>query len=130
MLSEPQEGSSAQISILDVNDEPRIYCCESVNVQDPAQNNRVLCAGLDLNPAIAAQGGDPLEIANELKALCVESGGAAVIPKHIKKSLSTISRILNINWVERGIERDARLICSRGGVCPRKPSCYDKCEGP
>ncbi|WED28192.1 DUF3612 domain-containing protein [Vibrio sp. DW001] len=129
MLSEPKSGTTAQISILDVNNEPRLYCCESVNVKDPAMNNRVLCAGLDLNPAIEAQGGDAIEIASELKALCVESGGAAVIPKHIKKKLSTISRILNINWVERGIESQARLICSRGGVCPRKPSCYDKCEG-
>ncbi|WP_141195317.1 DUF3612 domain-containing protein, partial [Vibrio sp. V07_P2A8T137] len=22
-----------------------------------------------------------------------------------------------------------RLICSRGAVCPRKPSCYEKCAG-
>lgn len=128
MLSEPKSGSSAQISILDVNGEPRLYCCESVNVQDPAQNNRVLCAGLDLNPAIEAQGGNANEIAGELKSLCVENGGSTVIPKHIKKDLSTISRILNINWVERGIETEARLICSRGGVCPRKPSCYEKCS--
>ncbi|UGA56253.1 DUF3612 domain-containing protein [Vibrio sp. VB16] len=128
MLSEQKSGTTAQISILDVNNEPRLYCCESVNVKDPAMNNRVLCAGLDLNPAIEAQGGDANEIASELKALCVESGGAAAIPKHIKKKLSTISRILNINWVERGIDSQARLICSRGGVCPRKPSCYDKCE--
>ncbi|MBJ6959510.1 DUF3612 domain-containing protein, partial [Vibrio cholerae] len=26
-----------------------------------------------------------------------------------------------MNWVERGIENEARLICSRGAVCPRKP---------
>ena len=61
-LSEPQDGSSAQISILNVGDEPRIYCCESVNMIDPAGNNRVLCAGIDLNPAIAAQGGDARSI--------------------------------------------------------------------
>jgi len=126
MLSEPRKGTSAQISILDVNDEPRLYCCESVNVHDPALNNRVLCAGVDLNPAIEAQGGNANEMASELKTLCVENGGSVDIPKHIKKSLSTISRILNINWLDRGIETEARLICSRGAVCPRKPSCYDK----
>ncbi|EOW6615029.1 DUF3612 domain-containing protein [Vibrio fluvialis] len=128
-LSEPQEGSSAQISILNVGDEPRIYCCESVNMIDPAGNNRVLCAGIDLNPAIAAQGDDARSIAEELKASCVSQGGSTVIPRHIKKDLLTIAKILNINWIERGIENDARLICSRGAVCPRKPSCYEKCGG-
>ncbi|MGU3846736.1 DUF3612 domain-containing protein, partial [Vibrio diabolicus] len=34
---------------------------------------------------------------------------------------------LNINWIERGIQTQARLICSRGAVCPRQPSCYSKC---
>ncbi len=38
-----------------------------------------------------------------------------------------MAKILNINWVERGIEGDARLICSRGAACPRKPSCYEGC---
>lgn len=128
-LSEPQPDSSAQISILNVGDEPRIYCCESINMTDPAGNNRVLCAGIDLNPAIAAQGGDALAIAEELKASCVSHGGSTVIPGAIKKDLLTIAKILNINWIERGIENEARLICSRGAVCPRQPSCYAKCGG-
>lgn len=128
-LSQPQPDSSAQISILNVGDEPRIYCCESVNMTDPAGNNRVLCAGIDLNPAIAAQGGDALSIAEELKASCVSQGGTTVIPNAIKKDLLTVAKILNINWIERGIDNQARLICSRGAVCPRQPSCYEKCSG-
>ncbi len=95
---------------------------------DPAGNNRVLCAGIDLNPAIDAQGGNALDIASELKRSCVEGGGSVTIPRHIKKDLQTVAKILNINWVERGIEGDARLICSRGAVCPRKPSCYEGCQ--
>ncbi|CQB51109.1 Predicted transcriptional regulator [Vibrio cholerae] len=126
-LSQPQQGSSAQISILTVGDEPRIYCCESLNVVDPAGNNRVLCAGIDLNPAINAQGGDALAIAQELKMSCVQKGGTTEIPAPIKRDLRTIAKILNINWVERGIENEARLICSRGAVCPRKPRCYGEC---
>ncbi|EKO3672512.1 DUF3612 domain-containing protein [Vibrio metschnikovii] len=126
-LSEPLPGSSAQISILNVGDEPRIYCCESMNMSDAAGNNRVLCAGIDLNPAINAQGGDARSIAEELKASCVQQGGSTIIPRHIKKDLLTIAKILNINWIERGIDNQARLICSRGAVCPRVPSCYDKC---
>ncbi|RSD31155.1 DUF3612 domain-containing protein [Vibrio pectenicida] len=123
-LSQPKSNSSAQISILNVNEEPRIYCCESVNITDPAGNNRVLCAGIDLNPAIDAQGGDSKAIAESLKSLCVENGGTASIPNNIRKEFKTIAKILNINWVERGIQADARVICSRGAVCPRKPSCY------
>ncbi|EGR4315125.1 DUF3612 domain-containing protein [Vibrio cholerae] len=126
-LSQPQQGSSAQISILTVGDEPRIYCCESLNVVDPAGNNRVLCAGIDLNPAINAQGGDALAIAQELKMSCVQKGGTTTIPAPIKRDLRTIAKILNINWIERGIENEARLICSRGAVCPRKPKCYGEC---
>ncbi|CAH0528738.1 DUF3612 domain-containing protein [Vibrio hippocampi] len=125
-LSEPQLGTSAQISILDVGGDPRIYCCESINMTDPAGNNRVLCAGIDLNPAIDAQGGQALDIAQELKALCVQQGGSAAIPSSIRSNLRTIAKILNINWIERGIESDARLICERGATCPRVPCCHKK----
>lgn len=132
MINVPVTGTSAQISILNVEEEPRIYCCESTNVKDLADNNHVLCTGIDLNPAIEAQGESALEIAAELKQVCVDNGGSAPIPTSIKEKLSSVSRILNINWVERGIASDARLICSRGAVCPRKPSCYasqGKCAG-
>ncbi|WP_160052121.1 DUF3612 domain-containing protein [Shewanella litoralis] len=124
MISEPVEGTSAQISILNVGNEPRIYCCESVKVDDSAGNPHVLCAGIDLNPAIEAQGKDAQSIAHDLKQACAGNGGSIVIPKHIKKDLTSVAKILNINWIERGIKNEARLICSRGAVCPRQPSCY------
>ena len=124
MINEPVEGTSAQISILNVGNEPRIYCCESIKVDDSAGNPHVLCAGIDLNPAIEAQGKDAQSIANDLKQACVTGGGAVAIPKHIQKDLNSVAKILNINWIERGIKKDAQLICSRGAVCPRQPSCY------
>lgn len=124
MINVPSTGTSAQISILNVEDQPRIYCCESTNVKDLADNNHVLCTGIDLNPAIEAQGGDANQMAADLKQACVNSGGQSAIPSSIKQQLSSVSRILNINWVERGIDTEARLICSRGAVCPRQPSCY------
>ena len=124
MINTASTGTSAQISILNVEDKPRIYCCESTNVKDLADNNHVLCTGIDINPAIEAQGGDANQMAADLKKACAENGGQSAIPNAIKKQLKSVSRILNINWVERGIETDARLICSRGAVCPRQPSCY------
>ncbi|WP_394130824.1 DUF3612 domain-containing protein [Shewanella maritima] len=126
VINEPLEGTSAQISILNVGDEPRIYCCESIKVDDSAGNPHVLCAGIDLNPAIEAQGKDARSIAHDLKQACVSAGGSVIIPRSIKQDLTSVAKILNINWVERGIENDARLICSRGAVCPRQPSCYSQ----
>jgi transcriptional regulator with XRE-family HTH domain/Zn-dependent peptidase ImmA (M78 family) len=133
MINEQVEGTSAQISILNVGNEPRIYCCESIKVDDSAGNPHVLCAGIDLNPAIEAQGKDAQSIAHDLKQACATGGGSIVIPKHIQKDLTSVAKILNINWIERGIKKDAQLICSRGAVCPRQPSCYaagrNLCEG-
>lgn len=125
MIDTPSNKSSSQISILDVNGEPRIYACESIKLNDLAGNNHVLCAGIDLNPAIESQGKNATEIAGELKEACSKTGGTAVIPKNVKQELTSVSKILNIGWVERGIESDARLICPRSSACPRSPCCYD-----
>ena len=128
MMNVPTSGaqliSSAQISVLMVAGEPRVYCCDSVNVEDLANQKHVLCAGIDLNPAIEAQGKDANQLAEALKQACIANGGSAAIPKAIKADLKTVARILNIGWIERGIENEVRLICSRGGECPRKPGCY------
>ena len=123
-LNQKPGGSSAQISLLDVGGESRIYACESVAVKDLAGTHQVLCAGIDLNPAIAAQDQDPISLAAELKLACGGSGGSAPIPESIKKELLRIARILNITWVERGIDSDARVICPRSSSCPRNPRCH------
>ncbi|OED41125.1 MerR family transcriptional regulator [Chromatiales bacterium (ex Bugula neritina AB1)] len=116
--------SSAQISLLDVGSESRIYCCESIKVDDLAGNKQVLCAGIDMNPAIAAQGEDPFSLAADLKKACGGRGGSAMIPRSIKRELNSIAKILNIAWLERGIENEARVICPRSGACPRDPKCF------
>ena len=122
-LNKQPGGSSAQISLLDVGGESRIYACESVAVKDLAGTNQVLCAGVDMNPAIAAQGQDPLSLAADLKSACGGNGGSAAIPESIKKELLRTAKILNIAWVERGIDHDARVICPRSSACPRHPGC-------
>ena len=124
MINSNTTQSSAQLSIMEVNGEPKIYVCESINVRDMADNHHVLCAGIDLNPAISAQGKDAYAIANELKLACVEHGGSSNVPRAIRQDLDSVARILNINWISRAIDNQAKLICSRGNVCPRQPSCY------
>lgn len=127
MINTPMElgSSSAQISVLDTDQGPRIYVCESVKTEDIAGNSHVLCAGIDLNPALDTQMGDANSIAQSLKDTCVASGGSGKIPKSIQTELTRVGKILNISWIERGLDSEARVICSRGRVCPRKPSCYD-----
>ncbi|MBX2885716.1 MAG: DUF3612 domain-containing protein [Granulosicoccus sp.] len=123
MLGAESTGTSAQISLLDTGKDTRIYCCESLKVHDVSGMEQVLCAGIDINPALEAQGTDPLEIADKLKRICVTQGGMADIPDEIKLDLTRVARILNIAWLERGIEKPARLICPRSSACPRSPAC-------
>ncbi|MFT5047958.1 MAG: transcriptional regulator with XRE-family HTH domain/Zn-dependent peptidase ImmA (M78 family) [Porticoccaceae bacterium] len=129
MINAEGNTSSAQISVLDVGDEPRIYCCESVKVTDMSGTGHVLCAGIDVNPALTAQGADALAIAQALKDACITNGGSVTIPPDIKTELRQIAKLLNIAWLERGIEKEARLICPRSGACPRSPSCHKKSAG-
>lgn len=126
MLGNDQPATSAQISLLNAGRETRIYCCKSVKVDDAAGVKQVLCAGIDINPAIEAQGTDPQELASDLKQICVSNGGMADIPPHIARELSRVARILNISWLESGIETPARLICPRRGACPRNPPCPNR----
>jgi len=114
---------SAQVSILNVDNNPRIYCCDSVNVLDLADKAHVLCSGIDLNPAITAQGKDADALAHELQDICAKKGGSAPIPKSMQTDLLSVARILNISWVEQGIKNDARIICTKGSECPREPAC-------
>lgn len=124
MINQNTTGTSAQISLLESAGETRLYCCESVKVKDLADNSHVLCAGVDINPAIEAQGGDADELVQEIKAACINNGGSAPLSAGIKKDLKAVAKILNIGWIERGIENEARLICPRSATCPRKPACH------
>ncbi|MBD1584434.1 DUF3612 domain-containing protein [Pseudoalteromonas sp. S16_S37] len=123
-FAEISSQSSTQLSILLVEGKPRLYCCESIQVEDLAGNSHVLCAGVDLNPAIAAQGFDVDNLVLELQNLCIKHTGASVIPHQIKQQLLGVAKILNIAWVERSLSADVRVICVRGNACPRQPQCY------
>lgn len=127
MFGDTGSANAAQLSVLDVNGVPRLYCCESTRVTDLAGNVHVLCAGIDLNPAIEAQGADAQTVAAELKQQCIGHGGGAMVGKPVKGLLTRVANILNINWVARSLEKPAQLICARGNQCPRSPGCYHRC---
>ncbi len=126
MLNPAPNQCSAQISIMHNGTEPRIYCCESTRVKDLAGNKHVLCTGVDLNPALDAQGKDSREIAGQLMHECRINGGFTAIPEPIRQDLRSVAKILNIEWIERGINQDAMIICPRSSTCPRKPQCADR----
>lgn len=128
MLGAAQAGTSAQISVLETRDGPRIYCCESIADEDMASNPHVLCAGVDLTPALDAVHGSGHDIASALQHSCAVGGGNNEVPPAIRKAISSAGRILNIGWIERGLANPARMICARGAVCPRRPPCYPVSE--
>lgn len=123
MLSSRSTKPSAQISILTSADGPRLYSCESVRVKDAADNYHVLCAGVDLNPAIASQGKDAAELIEQISAGKLMEDGSREISSRVRKDLLSVARILNISWVEQGLEKGARVICPRSSACPRDPCC-------
>ena len=124
-LNEDDAAPSSQISLLKAGDEFRIYCCESLRVENVAGVPQVLCAGLDINPALEAQGMDVSSMTGELQEACASNGGTATITPTMRKAFTQIARILNVAWIERGIEQPVRMICARSGACPRNPRCHD-----
>jgi len=129
MLHTPDKKSSAQISILKNDDGARLYCCESVKVKDAAGNDHVICAGIDLVPVLESQGKDAGELIAGIEADCIRAGGSTPIAPAAKNDLLSAARILNINWVEKGLEGNASIICPRSSACPRTPGCVNTpCE--
>jgi hypothetical protein len=114
------------LSVLKNGDDARLYSCESIRVRDAASNHHVVCAGIDLGPALEAQGVDPEEIIADIFAACQAGGGSANVPASAAKSIRSVANILNIEWVGRGLEREATIICPRSANCPRDPCCVTK----
>ncbi|HNP36281.1 MAG TPA: DUF3612 domain-containing protein [Woeseiaceae bacterium] len=126
MLGTQSDKPSAQISVLRSGDDKRLYCCQSIRNKDAAGNPHVLCAGVDLAPALHAQGLDPQVTIGAIEASCNDNGGSGPIPKKALQQLQGVSKILNIGWIAEGVERDATIICPRSSGCPRDKHCLGK----
>ena len=117
---------SAQISVLRTGDDKRLYCCQSIRGKDAAGNPHVLCAGVDLAPALSAQNVDAMKTIDMIEASCNRGGGAAPIPIEAKRQLESVSKILNIGWIAEGVQKDATIICPRNSNCPRDDHCLSR----
>ena len=123
MLNTRSTQPAAQISILRSGNDKRLYCCQSIRSKDAAGNPHVLCAGVDLAPALSAQNIDAMRTIDMIEASCNAGGGSAPIPTEAKEQLVSISKILNIGWIACGAETDATIICQRSSNCPRDKHC-------
>ncbi|NNF40142.1 MAG: DUF3612 domain-containing protein, partial [Woeseiaceae bacterium] len=94
MLNTQSDQPSSQISVLRSGDDKRLYCCQSIRSQDAAANTHVLCAGVDLSPALIAQNIDPTDTIDMIETSCNRGGGSAPIPAEAQKQLQSISKIL------------------------------------
>jgi transcriptional regulator with XRE-family HTH domain len=120
----PQKPRS-QISIMPDGDRARLYCCHSMLTRDAAAVSHVISVGVDLSPALAAQGYDESSLVNAVAEACRKGGGDAPIPAETAEALQTVSKVLNIGWIGDALAQHATTICSRSNRCPRPAhSCH------
>ena len=86
MFNTRSQKPSSQISVLRSGDDKRLYTCQSIRSKDAAGNAHVLCAGVDLAPALRAQNIDPLETINAIEDSCNAGGGSGDIPESARSS--------------------------------------------
>jgi hypothetical protein len=126
MLNAKTNKPASQISVLRNGDDARLYCCESIRVKDAADNFHVVCAGIDIGPAIDAQGASSEDVIDEIFQACLRNKGSAQVPARAAKIISSVANILSIDWVKSGLDHDANIICPRSSNCPRDPCCVTK----
>jgi hypothetical protein len=101
----------------------RLYCCHSLLTRDALDAVHVLSVGVDLLPALEAQGYDGEGIIAAISDACRRGGGNAEIPAEAAASIRAASQVLNIAWIAAALDAPASVICPRSGACPREPRC-------
>ncbi len=125
MIGGHQKESGSQISVLRDQDRSLLYCCYSMRTRDMAGNPHVLSVGIDLAPALDANGANAADIVASIAAECLRRRADASIPAAAASALRAAAGVLNIAWVEEALSHPARIICPRSTHCPRP----DRCEG-
>jgi len=124
-MLDSERDSGSQISVLRDGERSLLYCCHSRRVRDMAGNPHVLSVGVDLAPALDANGVSSQEITAAIQTACTRGGGEAQPPRGAKAALQAVANVLNIAWIDTALERPAHLICPRSSRCPRP----DRCAG-
>jgi transcriptional regulator with XRE-family HTH domain len=111
----------SQISIMQDGKRARLYCCHSLLTRDALDELHVLSVGVDLLPALDAQGFDGEEIVSAVAESCRRGGGDGAIPAAASSAIRAASQVLNISWIADALGAQASVICPRSGACPRHP---------
>jgi transcriptional regulator with XRE-family HTH domain len=111
----------SQISIMEDGKRARLYCCHSLLTRDALDELHVLSVGVDLLPALDAQGFAGDDIVESVAQACRKGGGDAAIPEHASSAIRAASQVLNISWIAEALDLPASVICPRSGGCPRQP---------
>lgn len=125
MLEGERGDPGSQISVLRDGERSMLYCCHSRRVRDMAGNPHVLSVGVDLAPALDANGVPSQELIGAVFSECLHRRGSAPVPRAARQALGAVAQVLNIAWIEAALEHPARIICPRSTCCPRS----DRCEG-
>ena len=125
LLRDSKAKAGSQISVLRDDDRWLLYCCHSLRTQDMAGNRHVLSVGIDLVPALEANGVDASQVVERIAQDCQQRGGVAKIPKAEADAISAVANVLNIEWVKESLANGAQIICPRSSSCARD----GKCEG-
>ncbi len=111
----------SQISVMNDGKRDRLYCCHSLVTHDAADAVHVLSVGVDLEPALDAQGFDGEAVVAAIAASCRQRGGDGPISAEAARQIRAVSQVLNIAWISEALESQASVICPRSGACPRQP---------
>jgi transcriptional regulator with XRE-family HTH domain len=114
---------TSQISAMLDDGAVRLYCCHSLLTRDAADETRVLSVGIDLAPALSAQGYDVPQLAREIWDACQRGNGARMIPAPAASAIGTVAHVLRIGWVSDALDAPAQIICPRSSACPRGEAC-------
>jgi transcriptional regulator with XRE-family HTH domain len=113
----------SQISVMQDGKRARLYCCHSLLTRDALDEMHVLSVGVDLLPALDAQGFDGESVVAAVAESCRHGGGDGTIPGEAAAHIRAASQVLNIAWIADALDSPASVICPRSGACPRQPRC-------
>jgi transcriptional regulator with XRE-family HTH domain len=111
----------SQISVMREGQRSRLYCCHSLVTRDALDELHVLSVGVDLLPALEAQGFNGEEVVAAVAESCRLGGGDGEIPAEAAANIRAASQVLNIAWIADALGSTASVICPRSGACPRQP---------
>jgi hypothetical protein len=117
----PLQRPKSQISVMQDGKRARLYCCHSLLTRDALDEVHVLSVGVDLLPALDAQGFDGDAIVEQVADACRIGGGDGLIPQQAAQAIRAASQVLNIAWIAEALDSPASVICPRSGACPRQP---------